>query len=148
MVSVSKDDKSISDHEVLEKETITTKPASKTKNNFVVLNKNALSQLKTVKHLPTLRFKKVFNSRSNIRISASGRLGSIDSKAPRTISAMKFRNLTHIYPSENRDIQQLPMDSDPQKSGILIKRNHIKNLTVRQINVVQSNVGNKNKLQK
>lgn len=140
MTGVSKDVESSPDYEVAEERIIQAKHGSRLKSNFVVLNKHTLSQLKTVKHIPAVRLKKVFYSRgSDIRcISASGRLNSIDSKAPRMVSTMKtaafkLRNLARLYPSE---IQQLP-GGELQKNGFLIKRNHMKNLTVRQINVVQ-----------
>lgn len=128
--------------------------------NFVVLNKHNLSQFKKVKCIPASNIRKIVFSRGSVRCSStSGRLSSIDSK-PRFLTSvksnlMKFKNITRLssqqhnqHPHTNGESKNGPkpgmngQSSSPppqQKSGILIKRNHMKNIPVRKVNVVQSN---------
>lgn len=130
--------------------------------NFVVLNKHNLSQFKKVKCIPASNIRKIVFSRGSTRCSStSGRLSSIDSK-PRFLTSvksnlMKFKNITRLASlqhnqhthtnGESKNGSKTGMNgqsSSPppaqQKSGILIKRNHMKNIPVRKVNVVQSNV--------
>ncbi|XP_055314326.1 uncharacterized protein LOC129575237 isoform X2 [Sitodiplosis mosellana] len=124
--------------------------------NFVVLNKHNMSQFKKVKCIPASKIRKVVFPRGNIRcFNASGRLSSIDSK-PRFLTnaktgVPKFQNFTRLLALQhnqqshtNGESKSGPKaevngrTSPPPKSGILIKRNHMKNITVRKVNVVQS----------
>lgn len=149
--------------EVVVKPATPPKPLMRTGGNFVVLNKHNMSQFKKVKCIPASKIRKVVFPRGNVRcFNASGRLSSIDSK-PRFLTGTKtnvprFQNFTRLSTLQNnqRTIQlsQLQTNGDaknatkpevnghtaPQKSGILIKRNHLKNITVRKVNVVQPNI--------
>lgn len=154
----------IADEEIVEKLTTppttpspqTPKPLSRSSGNFVVLNKHNMSQFKKVKCIPAAKIRKVVFPRGNIRcFNASGRLSSIDSK-PRFMTNVKtnvpkFQNFTRLSSLQQNQPQtngttkngfktEMNGQSIPQKSGILIKRNHLKNITVRKVNVVQSNI--------
>lgn len=130
------------------------KPLSRSSGNFVVLNKHNMSQFKKVKCIPAAKMRKVIFPRGNIRcFNASGRLSSIDSK-PRFMTNVKmnvpkFQNFTRLSTLQQNQSQtngdtksglKTELNGQAsQKSGILIKRNHLKNITVRKVNVMQSN---------
>lgn len=130
------------------------KALTRSSGNFVVLNKHNMSQFKKVKCISAAKIRKVVFPRGNIRcFNASGRLSSIDSK-PRFMTNIKtnvpkFQNFTRLSTLQHNQLQtngdakngiKTELNGQaPQKSGILIKRNHLKNITVRKVNVMQSN---------
>lgn len=100
--------------------------------------------MKTVKGIPSGKFKKiVFPSRNSTNAAIQHRTvhalptneSSVTSKHVRYVP--RFQNFTRLSPSHGEPVQTNGR-SESLKSGILIKRNHLKNITVRKINVVQS----------
>lgn len=139
--------------------TIQPKSSIRSNGNFVVLNKNTLSQFKSVKRVHPTKIKKVFFRGGNVRcFSTTGRLSSIDSR-PRAMNGIKtnvpnIQNGKNYEPSLrqhhaqrtnglshsvkdvkwNGDSKALTNgDTTPTKSGILIKRKYMKNVTIQKV---------------
>lgn len=168
--------------------TLTTKPLSRS-GNFVVLNRSTLSQMKTLKHIPAGKIKKlIFPScdsgatnpatvaaTTTSTTTVSKRVHSVtlnnsmsptplqqQQQQPTPIRANKMHPLsvdpsvrvTHmegfkrLIPNQNHTNSitnniTISTNGRPKspKSGILIKRNHLKNFTMRKLNVVRSTKG-------
>ncbi|XP_031633071.1 KAT8 regulatory NSL complex subunit 3-like isoform X2 [Contarinia nasturtii] len=139
-------------------------PTMHSNGKFIILNKHTLNQFKTLKRLPSSKFKKVGYKSPNIRcFNSSGRLSSIDSK-PRLMTGpkaniSKFQNGNCHNPSHTNGISTAAKEIKilngtskmttngqitSQKSGILIKRKYMKNITIRKMNIVQSDNGDEN----
>lgn len=173
--------------------------------NFVVLNKSALSQMKTVQHIPAGKITKMlFPLRDNgdvnpataaatttttsttttvskrmqpITLNNSVALSSSSSPLPKlplspslpskqqqqqqhqpsrplsvdpSVRLTHFESFKRLVPNQNHTktitnnitISTNGRPKSPPKSGILIKRNHLKNFTMRKLNVVRSTKGN------
>lgn len=99
--------------------------------------------MKTVKRIPDDRIKKFFIPRQSL-INSNG-LPSLNSKNIR-ISSTGMKMNVPKFQSAPRSATALPVNGQLQtngrpsspKSGILIKRNHLKNITVRKLNVVST----------
>lgn len=146
MKILHENEKAIVDDEPDESIVLPPKAAARTNGNFVILNKNAFSQMKTVKRIPDGRVKKFYIPRSsNIRqanINSNG-LSSLVPKNIRLSTGMnmhvpKFANVTRPSTTVPNGGPQTNGRPASPKSGILIKRNHLKNITVRKVNFVQS----------
>lgn len=129
--------------ETIDKPTNPT-PIARSTGKFVLLNKHALSQMKSMKSIPASKFRKViFSQGSNVRcFRASGGLSSIDSRTPRITNVIRtqtprLQNFTRLSTVANCQSHTNGSATSP-KSGILIKRNHMKNITIHEGNVMQS----------
>lgn len=106
---------------------------------FLVLNKTTLSQMKSVKGISPTHFKKIIfpaknpstqnsanapTSSTNVRITAPGS----------RVIGQRFQSFTRLSPSQCEQSQTNDAIESP-KSNILIKRNHLKSITVRKVNV-------------
>lgn len=108
--------------------------------SFVVLNKTALNQVKdNIKRVPNGKIKKFYIPRNTgIRqtFGNSNGLSSLHLKNDRQSSGVK-KNVTKIH-SVTRPTTTTPLNSQTNgrpsspKSGILIKRNHLKNIKERE----------------
>lgn len=117
---------------------------------FVVLNRNTLSRMKTVKSIPAGKLKKIIIP-SKGSITAAGAAvtttnhslsSSLSSKTPSLHAGVKtngsrFQSFKRLTTPQNHVAITNGRPKSP-KSNIIIKRNHLKNFTIRKVSVVQS----------
>lgn len=104
--------------------------------------------MKTVTEIPPGKFKKIFfpsrNATIQNRVSVSPTSKSslvskdVSSTPGVKVNVPRFQNFTRLSPSQSEPTVQTNGRPKSPKSGILIKRNHLKNITVRKVSVVQS----------
>lgn len=106
--------------------------------NFLVLNKCTLSQMKTVNGFPSGQFKKlIFSSKTPAENRATTNGSTIiTSSSDMRVIGQRFSKITRISTTQNNNVHsQTNGRTASPKSGIIIKRNHLKNIMVRKVNV-------------